>query len=155
MRAYYKKLWAEWKRMWMKKFIHSFWASNGLVIISNNQGVWEFNSMYHHKRCGFRNNVSRESITEVSIVFAIYMYYIHIYVYVCIYIYIYMYIYIYIYIYIYVYMYVYIYINESMDIYKQNRNLKSSWIYHNNIVKLRRWLRRDCVNSTRFKILQW
>ena len=53
------------------------------------------------------------------------------------------------------YIYIYMYINESMDIYKRNRNLESSWIYHNNIVKLRRRLKRDCVNSTSFKILQW
>ena len=42
-----------------------------------------------------------------------------------------------------------------MDIYKWNRNLESSWIYHDNIVKLGRPLKGDCVNSTRFKILQW
>ena len=44
----------------------------------------------------------------------------------------------------------YIYINKSMDIYKRNRNLESSWIYDNIIVKLRRRLKRDCVSSTRF-----
>ena len=53
------------------------------------------------------------------------------------------------------YIYIYIFFNESMDIYKWNRNLESSWIYHNNIVKLGRPLKGDCVNSTRFKILQW
>ena len=58
-------------------------------------------------------------------------------------------------IYIYIYIYIYINVNESKDIYKWNRNLKSSWIYHKNIVKLRRRLKRDCVNSTRFRILQW
>ena len=41
--------------------------------------------MYYHKRCGFRNNVSRESITEVSVVFAIYRLYIYIYIYIYIY----------------------------------------------------------------------
>ena len=41
-----------------------------------------------------------------------------------------------------------------MDIYKRNRNLESGRIYHNNIVKLGRRLKTDCVNSTRFKILQ-
>ena len=34
------------------------------------------------------------------------------------------------------YIYYIIYINESMSINKRNRNLESSWIYHNNIVKL-------------------
>ena len=41
-----------------------------------------------------------------------------------------------------------------MDIYKRNRNLKSSRIYHNNIVKLRRRLKGNCVNSTKLKILK-
>ena len=50
---------------------------------------------------------------------------------------------------------IYIYFNESMDIYNRNKNLESSWIYHNNIVTLERRLKEDCVNSTRFKILQW
>ena len=50
---------------------------------------------------------------------------------------------------------IYIYFNESMDIYNRKKNLESSWIYHNNIVTLERWLKGDCVNSTRFKILQW
>ena len=53
------------------------------------------------------------------------------------------------------YIYIYIYFNESMDIYKRNRNPESCWIYHNNIVTLGRRLKGDCVNSTRFKILQW
>ena len=44
--------------------------------------------MYYHKRCGYRNNVSRESITEVSVVFAIYRLYIYVYIYIYIYIYI-------------------------------------------------------------------
>ena len=52
------------------------------------------------------------------------------------------------------YIYYIIYINESMSINKRNRNLESSWIYHNNIVKLGRRFKRDCANSTRFKVLQ-
>ena len=31
--AYYKKLWAKSKRMWMNKFIHGFWVSYGLIKI--------------------------------------------------------------------------------------------------------------------------
>ena len=41
-----------------------------------------------------------------------------------------------------------------MNIYKRNRNLESSLIFHNNIVKLGRRLKGNCANSTRFKILQ-
>ena len=83
----------------------------------------------------------------------IYIYYICIYMLYILYIYYIYYIYIYI-IYIRYITYIYIYINESMDIYiyKRNRNLEWSWIYHNNIVKLRRLLKRDCVNLTRFKV---
>ena len=42
-----------------------------------------------------------------------------------------------------------------MDIYNRNKNLESSWIYHNNIVTLERRLKGDCVNSTRFKNLMY
>ena len=60
----------------------------------------------------------------------------------------------YIYIYIKYIYFIYIFYILYIYIYKPNRNLESSWIYHNNIVKLRKRLKRDCVNLTRFKILQ-
>ena len=48
-----------------------------------------------------------------------------------------------------------LYIYILMDIYKRNRSLESSSIYHKNIVRLWRRLKRDCVNLSRFKVLQW
>ena len=61
--GYYKRLWAKCKRMSMNKFIHGFWVSYGLVKIEMSESsapcIIKFNT-----RCGFRNNVSMESITE-------------------------------------------------------------------------------------------
>ena len=45
----------------------------------------------------------------------------------------------------YIYIYIYIYTNKAEIL-----NL----VYYNNIVKLQRQLKRDCVNSTTFNILQ-
>ena len=28
---YYKNLWAKWKKLWLNKFIHGFWTSNGSI----------------------------------------------------------------------------------------------------------------------------
>ena len=31
--AYYKKLWAKCKKLWLNKYIHRFWVSYGLIKI--------------------------------------------------------------------------------------------------------------------------